>query len=69
MNAPASSTGRHATIFDVARTAGVSKSTVSNVIRGVEGVAPQTRVRIHAGRNEQGPLAAAYAFASATRVL
>jgi LacI family transcriptional regulator len=37
---------RHATIFDVARVAGVSKSTVSNVIRGVRGVAPETRRRV-----------------------
>jgi LacI family transcriptional regulator len=38
--------GKHATIFDVAREAGVSKSTVSNVIRGVNGVAPKTRRRV-----------------------
>jgi LacI family transcriptional regulator len=38
--------GRHATIFDVARVARVSKSTVSNVIRGVSGVAPTTRARV-----------------------
>jgi DNA-binding LacI/PurR family transcriptional regulator len=38
--------GKHATIFDVARAAGVSKSTVSNVVRGAGGVAPQTRVRV-----------------------
>jgi LacI family transcriptional regulator len=37
---------KHATIFDVAREARVSKSTVSNVIRGVSGVAPETRVRV-----------------------
>ena len=37
---------KHDTIFDVAREAGVSKSTVSNVIRGVEGVAPETRLRV-----------------------
>jgi LacI family transcriptional regulator len=37
---------KHATIFDVAREAGVSKSTVSNVIRGVGGVAPETRQRV-----------------------
>lgn len=37
---------KHATIFDVARAAGVSKSTVSNVIRGAEGVAPLTRIRV-----------------------
>lgn len=38
--------GRHATIIDVARIAGVSKSTVSNVIRGSLGVAPQTKARV-----------------------
>ncbi len=38
--------GRHATIFDVAREAQVSKSTVSNVIRGASGVAPATRTRV-----------------------
>ncbi len=37
---------KHATIVDVAREAGVSKSTVSNVIRGVKGVAPETRLRV-----------------------
>jgi DNA-binding LacI/PurR family transcriptional regulator len=37
---------KHATIFDVAREAGVSKSTVSNVIRGAGGVAPETRLRV-----------------------
>jgi DNA-binding LacI/PurR family transcriptional regulator len=38
--------GRHPTIFDVARAARVSKSTVSNVIRGATGVAPATRSRV-----------------------
>ncbi|HXD80960.1 MAG TPA: LacI family DNA-binding transcriptional regulator [Candidatus Acidoferrum sp.] len=38
--------GRHATIFDVAREVQVSKSTVSNVIRGASGVAPATRTRV-----------------------
>jgi DNA-binding LacI/PurR family transcriptional regulator len=37
---------KNATIFDVARVAGVSKSTVSNVIRGASGVAPATRTRV-----------------------
>jgi DNA-binding LacI/PurR family transcriptional regulator len=36
------------TIRDVARAAGVSKSTVSNVVRDVEGVAPATRERVQA---------------------
>jgi LacI family transcriptional regulator len=34
------------TILDVARAAGVSKSTVSNVVRDAEGVAPATRERV-----------------------
>ena len=34
------------TIFDVAALAGVSKSTVSNVIRGTDGVAVATRERV-----------------------
>lgn len=37
---------RAPTIFDVADRAGVSKSTVSNVIRGTEGVAEETRRRV-----------------------
>jgi DNA-binding LacI/PurR family transcriptional regulator len=35
-----------ATIFDVAALAGVSKSTVSNVVRGADGVADSTRERV-----------------------
>jgi LacI family transcriptional regulator len=46
MTATSQVVAKHATIFDVARTAGVSKSTVSNVVRGVGGVAPHTRVRV-----------------------
>jgi LacI family transcriptional regulator len=38
-----SRTARHPTILDVARVAGVSKSTVSNVIRSFEGVTDETR--------------------------
>jgi LacI family transcriptional regulator len=34
------------TIFDVAAEAGVSKSTVSNVIRGVAEISPETRARV-----------------------
>ena len=37
---------RDVTIFDVARSAGVSKSTVSNVIRGVNEVSDETRRRV-----------------------
>jgi DNA-binding LacI/PurR family transcriptional regulator len=38
--------GASPTIFDVAALAGVSKSTVSNVIRGTDGVAASTRDRV-----------------------
>jgi DNA-binding LacI/PurR family transcriptional regulator len=38
----------HVTVVDVARHAGVSKSTVSNVIRGRAVVAPETRARVEA---------------------
>ena len=38
---------RAPTILDVAHRAGVSKSTVSNVIRGVRGVAVAKRARVH----------------------
>jgi len=40
------SLSKHATILDVAAAAGVSKSTVSNVIRGEIGVAADTRARV-----------------------
>lgn len=46
MKEAAHGAGKHATIFDVARAARVSKSTVSNVIRGASGVAPATRTRV-----------------------
>lgn len=36
----------HPTILDVAQSAGVSKSTVSNVIRGARNVSPETRRRV-----------------------
>jgi LacI family transcriptional regulator len=39
-------TVRDPTIFDVAAAAGVSKSTVSNVVRGVEEVSEATRARV-----------------------
>ena len=45
---------REPTIHDVARAAGVSKSTVSNVIRGAEGVAETTRERVLAAAAEVG---------------
>lgn len=46
--APASApaAARVPTIMDVARAAGVSKSTVSNVVRGVRGVTSATRTRV-----------------------
>jgi LacI family transcriptional regulator len=54
MNPPTSADGERAgarrrrdvTIFDVARAAGVSKSTVSNVVRGVNEVSAETRERV-----------------------
>lgn len=38
--------GKAPTIFDVAAVAGVSKSTVSNVVRGADEVSEQTRARV-----------------------
>src|SRR5689334_7982010 len=38
----------HVTVIDVARHAGVSKSTVSNVVRGKAVVAPATKARVEA---------------------
>ena len=45
---------RHPTILDVASRAGVSKSTVSNVVRGMEGVAEATRQRVVSAIEELG---------------
>ena len=45
---------RHPTILDVASHAGVSKSTVSNVVRGLPGVAESTRVRVRTAIAELG---------------
>ncbi len=42
------------TLTDVARAAGVSKSTVSNVIRGTEAVAPATRTRVEMAARRLG---------------
>jgi LacI family transcriptional regulator len=42
------------TIFDVARVAGMSKSTVSNVIRGAEIVSAETRLRVQAAIDQLG---------------
>jgi DNA-binding LacI/PurR family transcriptional regulator len=45
---------RAPTIVDVARLAGMSKSTVSNVIRGAENVGVETRLRVQAAIEELG---------------
>ena len=45
---------RQPTILDVASHAGVSKSTVSNVVRGLPGVSEGTRRRVHAAISELG---------------
>lgn len=45
---------RHPTILDVASRAGVSKSTVSNVVRGLTGVSEPTRVRVQAAIDQLG---------------
>src|SRR5207237_237719 len=51
-SAPA--TRRHPTILDVASHAGVSKSTVSNVVRGLPGVSEATRRRVRLAIDELG---------------
>ena len=43
---PTPSSARPATIYDVARTAGVSHATVSRFLRGYEGMRPGTRERV-----------------------
>ena len=45
---------RHPTILDVASRAGVSKSTVSNVVRGLPGVSETTRRRVRTAIDELG---------------
>jgi len=42
------------TVIDVARHAGVSKSTVSNVVRGNAVVAPATKARVEASLRALG---------------
>ncbi|MEO8745550.1 MAG: LacI family DNA-binding transcriptional regulator [Candidatus Dormiibacterota bacterium] len=46
--------GKPPTILDVASEAGVSKSTVSNVVRGVAGVSDETRVKVRAAIDKLG---------------
>jgi DNA-binding LacI/PurR family transcriptional regulator len=55
----------HVTIADVARSAGVSRSTVSNVLHGRTSVAPGLRTRVHRAIDELGyrPSAIARALA------
>lgn len=50
----AAATRRHPTILDVASRAGVSKSTVSNVVRGLPGVSETTRRRVRSAIDELG---------------
>ena len=45
-------TGRDATLSDVARAAGVSVGTVSNVLSGAGSVAPATRARVEKAMSE-----------------
>jgi len=45
---------RHPTILDVASHAGVSKSTVSNVVRGLPGVSESTRRRVRTAIDQLG---------------
>lgn len=49
-----SSSRQRPTIFDVASRCGVSKSTVSNVVRGAPNVSPQTRKRVLEAIEELG---------------
>jgi DNA-binding LacI/PurR family transcriptional regulator len=45
-------TERPATIYDVARLAGVSHQTVSRLLQGYEGIRPETRARVQAALDE-----------------
>jgi LacI family transcriptional regulator len=51
---PSLSRPKPPTILDVARRAGVSKSTVSNVVRGLKAIAPETRSRVSDAIQELG---------------
>ena len=46
MTSPVSEPQKSATIYDVARVAGVSHQTVSRVLRGVGGIRPETREKV-----------------------
>lgn len=45
---------RPATIYDVARTAGVSHATVTRLLKGYAGIRPETRARVHEAIRELG---------------
>ncbi len=49
---PSGSPARGATIYDVARVAGVSHQTVSRLLRGFEGIRPETRERVERALQE-----------------
>jgi LacI family transcriptional regulator len=46
--------GKPPTILDVARRAGVSKSTVSNVVRGIRAITPETQLKVTKAIEELG---------------
>ena len=46
--------GKPPTILDVARRAGVSKSTVSNVVRGIRSITPETQHKVRRAIEELG---------------
>lgn len=50
--APAPAASRRATIYDVARRAGVSHATVTRMLRGFEGIRPETRERVQKALEE-----------------
>jgi DNA-binding LacI/PurR family transcriptional regulator len=52
MSERARGTGKPATIYDVAKVAGVSHQTVSRVLRGVAGAGPETRARVQRALEE-----------------
>ncbi|MBB5842860.1 LacI family transcriptional regulator [Conyzicola lurida] len=52
--APSSAPPKAATIYDVAKAAGVSHQTVSRFLKGYEGIRPQTRDRVELALDELG---------------